>query len=117
MERKVVNGIRALEFVPYQASVRVSIRDYARFGRGHTCGGVLVNTRTALSAGHCLMDGDSHRTPFDIHIVLGSLNRYKHTRDTRIEHVERIIVHPEYRRFESFAHDIGILIVRIQLFK
>lgn len=91
----------------------MSIRDYARFGRGHTCGAVLVKSQTALTAAHCLMDGDKFRTPFDIHVVFGTLNRYVHTQDSRIEHVERIIVHPQYSRFQSFSDDIGIVIVSI----
>lgn len=110
-----MNGFPASHLIPYQASVRVSIRDYTRFGRGHTCGAVLVKSRTVLTAAHCCMDDSVYRTPFDIHIVFGSLNRYIHTRETRIGHVERIIVHPEYSRGESFAHDIGIVIVRAQL--
>jgi trypsin len=89
----------------------VSVRDFARFGRGHTCGGVLIESKTVLTAAHCLMDGESYRTPMDIHVVFGSINRYHHTENTVIRHVERIIVHPEYSRFESFAHDIGIVIV------
>lgn len=108
-----MNGIVATNYIPYQASIRVSIRDYARFGRGHTCGAVLVKSQTALSAAHCLMDGENLRTPFDIHVVFGSLNRYIHTQDSRIGHVERIIVHPRYSRFQSFADDIGIVIVSI----
>jgi secreted trypsin-like serine protease len=111
VEKRIVNGIIASDFVPYQASIRVSVRDYARFGRGHTCGAVLVKSQTVLTAAHCLMSGESYRTPFDIHVVFGSLNRYTYTKDTRIEHVERIIVHPEYQRFDSFAHDIGIVLV------
>lgn len=57
------------------------------------------------------MNGERFRTVFDIHVVLGSLNRYQFTEETVIMHVDNIIVHPEYSRFESFAHDIGILIV------
>lgn len=91
----------------------MSIRDYVRFGRGHTCGAVLIKSQTVVSAAHCLMDGEKFRTPFDIHVVFGSLNRYIYTQDTRIEHVERIIVHPEYSRFQSFSDDIGIVIVSI----
>lgn len=34
IDRRVVNGIAASNYIPYQASVRVSVRDHARFGRG-----------------------------------------------------------------------------------
>ena len=108
-----MNGITTQNYIPYQASIRVSIRDYSRFGRGHTCGGVLVSSKTVLTAAHCCMDESVYRTPFDIHVVFGSLNRYINTKETQIRHVERIIVHPQYRRFDSFSHDIGIVIVRI----
>lgn len=106
-----MNGITAQNYIPYQASIRVSVRDYLRFGRGHTCGGVLIKSQTVLTAAHCLMDGFDYRTPLDIHVVFGSLNRFTFTQETVIGHVERIIVHPEYLRTFSFAHDIGVVIV------
>lgn len=34
IDGRVVNGVEATDFIPYQCSVRVAIRDYARFGRG-----------------------------------------------------------------------------------
>ena len=34
VEEKIVNGVEASNFIPYQASIRVAIRDQSRFGRG-----------------------------------------------------------------------------------
>jgi hypothetical protein len=35
IERKIVNGIQASDFIPYQASIRVTVRDLTRFGWGN----------------------------------------------------------------------------------
>lgn len=53
------------------------------------------------------------RNAFDLRVILGSLNRFEYTRETVIRTAERIIVHPDYKRGESFAHDIGLIIVRL----
>lgn len=34
VESRIVNGVEAENFIPYQASIRVTIRDQSRFGRG-----------------------------------------------------------------------------------
>jgi hypothetical protein len=34
VDGKIVNGVEAKNFIPYQASIRVTIRDQSRFGRG-----------------------------------------------------------------------------------
>lgn len=49
-------------------------------------------------------------------VVLGSINRFIHTKETVIVPAKKIIVHPDYRRGESFANDIGLIIVSRILF-
>lgn len=44
----IVNGVEARNFIPYQASVRVSIRDYARFGRGEWSRKELALSRATI---------------------------------------------------------------------
>lgn len=110
---RIVNGVTASNIIPYQASLRVSIRDRASFGRGHTCGAVLISDRVLLTAAHCLYDGNSLRSAFDLRIVLASLNRYHYSSETIVRPLKRIIVHPEYRRGQGLRHDIGILFVSI----
>lgn len=78
---------------------------------GHTCGCVLIARRTAITAAHCLFDGTRVRNAFDLRVVFGSLNRHAFTQNTVIRPAERIIVHPKYLRGESFANDIGLVIV------
>lgn len=79
---------------------------------GHTCGGVLISRKTVTTAAHCLFDGTRLRNAFDLRVVLGSLNRGIFTEETVTRTAEKIIVHPAYRRGESFANDIGLVFVR-----
>lgn len=71
----------------------------------------MISRRTVTTAAHCLFDGPRRRNAFDLRVVLGSINRFHYTRETVIRPVEEIIIYPGYRRGESFAHDIGLLIV------
>lgn len=110
---RIVNGETARQIIPYQASLRVSIRDRASFGRGHTCGAVLITDRVLLTAAHCLYDDAQLRTAFDLRVALASLNRNHYSAETIVRPLRRIVVHPEYRRSQSVRHDIGILFVSL----
>lgn len=82
---------------------------------GHTCGGVLISSRTVTTAAHCLFDGTRLRNAFDLRVVLGSLNRHEFTKETVIRTAERIVVHPDYVRIGNFSNDIGLIIVSLTL--
>jgi trypsin len=110
---KIVNGITVENIIPYQVSLRVSIRDRVKFGRGHTCGAVLISDKVVLTAAHCLYDGNQPRSMFDLRVVLASLNRFHYTSDTVIRTLRKIVVHPGYRRGHGLQNDIGILFVRL----
>lgn len=73
----------------------------------------MISRRTVTTAAHCLFNGVRLRSAFDIRVIFGSLNRHIYTSDTVMRPAERIIVHPGYRRGESFGHDIGLIIVSL----
>ncbi|KFO73151.1 Transmembrane protease serine 12, partial [Cuculus canorus] len=70
----------------------------------HICGGVLVNRRSVLTAGHCT------REKTDVHswrAVLGTQNLLKHDKHTAKRNIRSITVHPEFNE-ESFENDLAV---------
>ncbi|XP_065086090.1 trypsin beta-like [Ochlerotatus camptorhynchus] len=109
---KIIGGFPAIQAsTRHQVSIRRKSNDLASFGSGHICGGSLINSRTILTAAHCLLnEADQKRAASYFRVVGGSLNRVIATGNTEIFNVSKVIVHERYDP-ESFANDIGMLIL------
>uniref|UniRef100_A0A8C4U724 Peptidase S1 domain-containing protein n=1 Tax=Falco tinnunculus TaxID=100819 RepID=A0A8C4U724_FALTI len=70
----------------------------------HICGGVLVNEKSVLTAGHCVT---GRRDPYSWRAVLGVHNLRKHGEHAARRNIRRISVHPEFKR-ETFENDIAL---------
>lgn len=71
---KIVGGIDAFTSVEWQASLRLIPNDRV-FGNGHYCGGVLINFRVVLTAGHCLVN-EKYRNKCNFNSFLFDLIRF-----------------------------------------
>uniref|UniRef100_A0A8D0FN35 Peptidase S1 domain-containing protein n=1 Tax=Strix occidentalis caurina TaxID=311401 RepID=A0A8D0FN35_STROC len=74
----------------------------------HTCGGVLVNENSVLTAGHCLK---GRRDPYYWRAVLGAHNLWKLGEHTAKRKIRHITVHPEFQT-ETFENDIALFKLR-----
>ncbi|XP_074710087.1 transmembrane protease serine 12 [Strix uralensis] len=74
----------------------------------HTCGGVLVNENSVLTAGHCLK---GRRDPYYWRAVLGAHNLWKLGEHTAKRKIRYITVHPEFQT-ETFENDIALFKLR-----
>ncbi|KFV04590.1 Transmembrane protease serine 12, partial [Tauraco erythrolophus] len=70
----------------------------------HVCGGVLVNKKSVLTAGHCVT---GRKDPYSWRAVLGVHNLWKHGKHTARRYIRSITVHPDFKR-ETFENDIAL---------
>ncbi|NXE81796.1 TMPSC protease, partial [Cochlearius cochlearius] len=70
----------------------------------HVCGGVLVNEKSVLTAGHCVTGRED---PYSWRVVLGVHNLWKHGKHAAKRNIKSITVHPEFKR-ETFENDIAL---------
>ncbi|KFV42608.1 Transmembrane protease serine 12, partial [Gavia stellata] len=70
----------------------------------HVCGGVLVNEKSVLTAGHCVT---GRKDPYSWRAVLGVHNLRKHGEHAAKRTIRSIAVHPEFQR-ETFENDIAL---------
>lgn len=82
------------------------------------CGGSLVNTKSVVTAAHCVRTTNGDHRPSDIVLWLGRHNLGNWNEAGAISsNVERVMVHPDFRRYssESYDADIAILIMQRQV--
>lgn len=96
-------------------SIRRRSSDESAFGAGHICGGSLIDSRTVLTAAHCLVDSlDKKRPAGYFRVVGGSVNRYERSAGTVVRTVSRVGVHERYNA-KNFDNDVGLLIVSLEV--
>ncbi|XP_034480167.1 salivary plasminogen activator beta-like [Drosophila innubila] len=88
-------SIRTMEFIEYA-------------GDNHFCTGVIISSKTILTAAHCVTDShNSVMHPRGLLIVFGNLFRLGKYERSDTRRVEKIVVHPQYSRFKKY--DVAIL--------
>ncbi|RWS01250.1 plasminogen activator sPA-like protein [Dinothrombium tinctorium] len=101
---KIVGGREALpgEF-PWQVSLQIK-----RFSSNymHYCGAVVLNSRTLITAAHCLNNINKN----DIRAVLGAHNIRKYSGDEVMPRISKLVIHDKYNE-RTMANDIGLIIL------
>lgn len=64
----------------------------------HQCGGAVVGERLVITAAHCIAN---LAYPDKIRLVLGKVNLSTRDRHERSYKVDKIVVHPEFRKGET----------------
>ncbi|XP_070223048.1 putative serine protease 47 [Bos mutus] len=78
-----------------------------RFQGSNICGAVLINSSWLLSTAHCFLK--KSKAPENYQVLLGSIQLYQHTPQTREVSVSRIITHPDFEKLHPFGSDIAML--------
>lgn len=105
---KIVGGVPALiEEVPYQISLRRLFQNDTVTTFIHTCGGIIVNVDTVLTAAHCIYGREN--VPFQIRA--GSDLK---SQGGQIVNVTKIFIHPEYQQ-SGYYNDIAVMRLETKL--
>ncbi|KAK1905110.1 Hyaluronan-binding protein 2 [Dissostichus eleginoides] len=89
--------------VPWQVSLQVKPKN-SRQRFTHTCGGVLIESCSVLTAGHCI------QSMKDMQVVLGSLSLNDEDPAEQVIKVEEAILHENYRETaQAVYNDIALL--------
>lgn len=68
------------------------------------CGGIIIEKKYVLTAGHCSFIGNDKVSPSEVKVVVGNLNI---TDQKIVKNVKNIIVHEDYN-MKNFDNDLAI---------
>ncbi|KAJ9587080.1 hypothetical protein L9F63_028348 [Diploptera punctata] len=101
---KIVGGSVA----PYGAYPwQVEIKQYRPGPRQyeHHCGGAVVGPRLVLTAAHCLQNEEINQ----LRVVVGDYNLQIADQHEKSFRVEKMLVHPDFRKYGPYSNDIGLI--------
>ncbi|SPP73372.1 ovochymase-1 [Drosophila guanche] len=88
-------SIRTLNYIEYR-------------GDNHFCSGVLVSSRAVLTAAHCVTDWfKAAMNPRSLLVVFGNTQRLGFYAIEECRRVDRLVLHPEYKRYKQ--NDLAVL--------
>ncbi|XP_050520248.1 prostasin-like isoform X2 [Daktulosphaira vitifoliae] len=85
---------------PWQVELQANIG-----GWEHHCGGALVSETIALTAAHCLKNLKKSQ----LRILVGKHNLSKNDKHEKTYKIQKILVHPDFRKDGPHSHDIAVL--------
>ncbi|XP_069699799.1 serine protease 33-like [Periplaneta americana] len=104
---KIVGGsIAPYGAYPWQVEIKQYRPTQRRFE--HHCGGAVVGPRLVLTAAHCLQNEDIDQ----LRVVVGDYHLQVADKHEQSFRVERVLVHPDFRKLGPYSNDIGLIKVR-----
>ncbi|KAK1122189.1 hypothetical protein K0M31_009415 [Melipona bicolor] len=104
---RITDGVAASrgEF-PYQVSIQYGLPPLVKFS--HSCGGSILNERTILTAGHCILNNRKVR------VVVGKYELNVEESTQQVAEVARSVVHSGYKGGVA-QHDIALMFLSTPL--
>ncbi|XP_047109118.1 mast cell tryptase-like [Schistocerca piceifrons] len=101
---KIVGGTET-SYGAYPWQVEIEILKYGAKSYEHHCGGAIISERLIVTAAHCLQSYDPER----LRVTVGKHRRSQHNKYEQVFRVDKILLHPKFRRDGYYSHDIGLL--------
>lgn len=103
---KIVGGTIA----PYGAfpwQVEIQIFRYEKSNFEHHCGGAVIGDNLVITAAHCLEPQQNY-----LRLVIGNYDLVERDMYERSFRIDRVLIHPEFRRHGPYSNDIAIIKVK-----
>ncbi|EEB14823.1 tripsin I-P1 precursor, putative [Pediculus humanus corporis] len=101
---KIVGGsIPPYGAYPWQVGIqnyKEHLNDYE-----HRCGGALIGPQLVLTAAHCMKSAEIKK----MRVVIGDYSLQSHDDYQNTYKIEKVIIHPEFRKNGPYSNDIALL--------